>query len=724
MDCGPACLYMICRFYGRNISLQKLRNLMQVTKDGVNLLSISDAAESMGFRTLASKITLKTLQQELSLPCIIHWNQNHFVIVYKVRKKRIFVADPGNGLLYYDAIEFSKRWCSDISNGYRIGVALQLEPTSSFFEQETLDETSEKQKQNLSFNNIWRYAFPHRRLIIQLTVALFAASMFQLILPFLTQSIIDVGVNTRDLEFIYIVLLAQLALFTGRTIIDFIRTWIVLHINARINIAILTDFLIKLMRLPLSFFDSKVTGDLLQRMNDHQRIRSFLTGSSISILFSVFNLFIFGLVLFIFNKLIFLIYFSFSIVYSVWILLFLRYRKHLDYKQFDLNSQEQSIIIQLIQGMQEIKLQGWERSQRWKWERLQARIFLMSIKTVKLNQFQQAGAFFINEGKNIIITFLAAKAVIEGQLTLGSMLAILYIIGQLNSPIQQMIGFVQQLQDARISMERLNEIHSINDEESTLNNFVQEIQKEKDIVIRNLSFSYPGVGNGNVLHNLNLTIPHSKTTAIVGMSGSGKTTLLKLLLKFYTLNAGEIFLGNLGFDQLSPKKWRNSCGIVMQESYIFSDTIARNISMDDENLDQDKLMHAVTVANIKSFIESLPLKYNTRIGIDGIGISQGQRQRLLIARAIYKQPNYIFFDEATNALDANNESEIISNLHDFFIGRTVVVVAHRLSTIRNADQIVVLNNGEIVEKGTHDELISIDGHYYRLVQRQIEKLLA
>jgi ATP-binding cassette subfamily B protein len=567
------------------------------------------------------------------------------------------------------------------------------------------------------------------------------------------------------------VLFAQLALFAGRLAVEFVRSWILLHISTRINLSILTDFLIKLMRLPVSFFDSKQTGDLLQRMNDHSRIESFLTGSSLNTLFSLFNLLVFSIVLAVFNVPIFIVFLLSSVLYSLWVVLFLKKRKQLDYKRFDIAAKEQSAVIQLIQGMQEIKLNGVEKPMRWFWEGLQARLFRLSMKGLALNQWQQAGAFFVNEGKNILITFLAAKAVIEGQITLGTMLAVQYIIGQLNSPIEQLIGFLQSWQNAKISMDRLNEIHTMDDEEpessvfqhslpisfvrqvagggastvhfqepfvmvplkEDLANASDAVRFQKDLVpdgsafkeqtgisFRNVCFTYPGAGNEPVLKDISLFIEKGKTTAIVGVSGSGKTTLLKLLLRFYEPQKGEIRLGETALSTISHKTWRSHCGVVMQESFIFSDTIARNIAVGTERIDMDRLYCSVEIANVREFIESLPLGFNTKIGADGTGVSMGQKQRILIARAVYRDPDFIFFDEATNSLDANNESTIIQNLQSFFAGRTVVVVAHRLSTVKNADQIIVLNKGVISERGTHQELVSLKGDYYTLVKNQLE----
>ncbi len=714
MDCGPTCLRMIAKHYGKNLNLQKIRDLAGINREGVSLLGISEAAEKLGFRSMGSRLTLQQLK-DAELPAVLHWNQNHFVVLYKVKLGRIYyVADPAKGLIKYTETEFLQHWLNAYNNGHSQGIALMLSPSPSFYAHEG------NKNEALNFGFLLRYLFRYKELIVQLFVGLGVGSLLQLIIPFLTQSVVDIGINTRNLNFIYIVLIAQTMLFLGRMSVDFIRSWILLHMSTRVNISILTDFLIKLMKLPMGFFDTKMTGDIMQRMNDQKRIESFLTGSTLSVIFSLFNLVVFTVVLAYYNINVFFIFLVSSVLYSLWIIAFLKRRRELDFKRFDISAKNQSNVVQLIAGMQEIKLNNCEQQKRWEWEYLQAGLFRFSIKSLSLGQIQQAGTFFINEGKNILITFLVAKSVIDGQLTLGGMMAIQYIVGQVNSPIEQLLGFIQQLQDAKISLERLNEIHQMEDEEAIGKTFIKQLPSNKSISVNKLNFTYPGAGNEPVLKDIDLHIPEGKTTAIVGMSGSGKTTILKLLLRFYSPQKGDFKVGNMYLDQISYRYWRSRCGTVMQDGFIFSDTIAKNIAIADEYPDMEKLQHAIKIANINDLIDDLPLGLNTKIGAEGNGISQGQKQRILIARAVYKNPAYIFFDEATNALDANNESIIMQNLEEFFKDRTVVVVAHRLSTVKNADNIIVMDKGKVIEQGSHSQLTATKGEYYKLVKNQLE----
>ena len=714
MDCGPACLRMIAKHYGKNYTLQTLRDRSYITREGVSMLGISDAAESIGFRTMGVRISWEQLIDEAPMPCIAHWKQNHFVVVYKIKKDTVYVSDPASNRIKFPKDEFIRNWATTKEGGEKKGLCLLLEPSPDFYSKE--DEKPNKS----GFTFLFFYLKPYKQFIIQLILGLLVGSVLQLILPFLTQAVVDKGISNQDLDFVTLILIAQLALIVGRTIVNFIRSWILLHLSTRLNISLISDFLIKLMKLPVAFFNTKITGDLIQRIQDHRRIENFLTTQTLDTLFSFLNLIIFGIVLGIYSLDIFFIFLIGSGLYVGWILLFMKRRRELDYRRFAQLSDNQSNLIQLITGMQEIKLQNCEKQKRWEWESIQARLFRVNIKGLSLQQYQQAGGVFINEVKNVIIIFIAAKSVIEGSMTLGMMMAVQFIIGQMNSPIQQLVNFLHTSQDAKISLERLGEIHNKEDEEDITAPKVSMLPEKADLNLESLYFQYEGPHSPYVLADIDLNIPEKHVTAVVGASGSGKTTLIKLLLGFYPPVKGRIKIGDIYLSNLSNRVWRDKCGVVMQDGYIFSDTIANNIAVSDETIDKERLLHAVKTANIQDYVESLPLGYNTKVGKDGIGLSQGQQQRLLIARAVYKNPEYLFFDEATNALDANNEKIIMENLNEFFEGRTVVVVAHRLSTVKNADQIVVLDRGKMVEKGTHTELTKQRGVYYELVKNQLE----
>ena len=720
MDCGPSCLRMIAKYYGRSYTLQTLRERCFITREGVSMLGISDAAEYIGFRTIGVRISFDQLIKEANLPCILHWNQNHFVVCYRIECHKngevsLYIADPASRKLIYHKEEFLRCWISKKENSTDTGTALLLEPSPLF---DSIDDEKRSSRRDFAF--FVKYLLPYKSQFAQLIIGMLVGSGIQMIFPFLTQALVDTGIRDRNLSFITLILITQLLLFISQLAVGFIRSWIMLHINSRIDIALISDFLMKLMTLPLHYFDTKMTGDIMQRIGDHGRIKSFLMGSSINIIFSFFNFIIFSIILGYYNWMILVIFLFGNTLYMIWILAFMKYRRILDIKRFNQSAGEQSKIIQLIQGMQEIKLNNCEKQKRWEWERIQVKLFKIGVKGLTIGQIQQTGSVFFTQSTSIIVSFIAAKAVVDGNMTLGMMMSLTYIIGQVSAPIGEFIGFAQSYQDAKISLERLNEIHRKRDEEFNITSKLNYLPEVRDIYFENVTFSYSGADRDYALEDVTLTIPQHKVTAIVGSSGSGKTTLVKLLQGFYSPNRGNIRIGSTPLKMINPHLWRSKTGSVMQESYIFSDTIAKNIAISTDEVNIERLRHAVQVANIQDFINDLPMAYDTKIGMEGSGISQGQRQRILIARAVYKDPEYIFLDEATNSLDANNEKIIMDNLQEFYKGRTVFIVAHRLSTVRNADNIIVLEKGKIVEQGTHEELTIKHGAYYTVVKNQLE----
>lgn len=714
MDCGPACLKMVAGFYKKSYSLEALRKKCYITREGVSFLGLSEAADSIGFKTIGVKIPFDVLESNVPLPCIVHFRQRHFVVIYKIKKDSIFVADPAIGLIKYKRDEFIRNWASTVVDGKPGGLVLIIEPTPALYE---IDGEHEYKS---GFSFLFKYFRLYKKYIYQLIVGLLFGSCIQLVIPFLTQSIIDIGINNNDIGFIYLILFAQLALLIGRMSVEFIRGWLLLHIGSRVNVAVISGFLQKLMSLPVAFFDTKLTGDILQRIDDNNRIEEFLTSASLNILFSFFNLFVFGIVLSIFSLKILLLFLTGSVLYILWVSLFMKSRARLDHQRFKQMSLSGTKLINIVNGMQEIKLTQSELSMRWDWENLQAKLFGLKVRGLSIIQYQSAGATFINEVTNVLITIVAATAVLKGDITLGMMLAVQFIIGQLNVPVSQIIGFFRMSQDAKMSLERLSEVHSMDEEEQFSDMKVKKLPERKDIFINNLSYQYEGPRSPFALKDTDLVIEENKITAIVGTSGSGKTTLLKMILGFYQPVTGEILIGDTRLSNLSLKLWRSKVGAVMQDGFLFPDTIASNIAPGSQEINEEMMINAVEIANIKGFIESLPLGYNTKIGANGHGLSEGQKQRLLIARVVYKNPDIIIFDEATNSLDANNEKVIVENLSDFFEGKTVVVVAHRLSTVKNADKIVVLDNGRIIETGNHISLIENRGAYFNLVKNQLE----
>ena len=718
MQCGIACLQMVCKYFGREYSLDSLSKYCFATTEGVSLLGINEAANTLGLHTTCARATTKMLS-EAPLPCILHWNQNHFVVLYKVKKgKKFYVADPGKGLVTYGLEEFKQHWISTKSNDEDKGIAMFLETTLAFYTYKM--EREENIKEKRSFRFLFGYVKKYRKYFGQIILGLIVGSLLQIVLPFLTQSIVDVGIKNQDIGFVWLILLGQLMLTISRTAIDFTRRWLLLHISLRINISLVSDFFIKLLKLPMSFFDTKLMGDLMQRMNDHSRVNNFLTQQTLNITFAMLTFVVFSVVLFFYNKLVFAIFLLGSVLYGGWMTLFLKRRKVLDYELFEQQAINNNKTYEFITSMQEIKLQDCEQRRRWEWGDTQADLFGVQMKSLKLQQTQEAGSIFINEVKNIIITVVAATAVIHGQMTLGMMLAVQYIIGQLNSPVEQLMNFFYSLQDVKISLERINEIHQMDDENGKEGLLTSIEDKSEGIDIKNIMFKYDPHALSKTIDDVNIHIPQGKVTAIVGASGSGKTTLIRLMLGYYPVLEGTINIGNTDINKLNKKWWRRQCGVVMQDGVIFSESIARNIAVDDGDIDKERLLKAAEIACIKDYIMALPLKFNTKIGRDGVGLSQGQKQRILIARAVYKNPDYIFLDEATNSLDANNERSIVENLDMFYKGKTVVIVAHRLSTVKNADQIVVIDQGKVVEIGNHESLTAKRGAYYNLVKNQLE----
>jgi len=714
MDCGPACLKMVAGFYKMSFSLETLRKKCYITREGVSFLGLSEAADSLGFRTIGVKIHFNILNENVPLPCIVHWRQKHFVVVYKIKKDKIWVADPAVGLIKYDREEFIQNWASTVIDGKPAGLVLIIEPTPALFDNDT------KHEKTNGFKFLFKYFRLYRKYLYQLVLGLVLGSCIQLVIPFLTQSIVDIGLNNNDIGFIYLILFAQLALVFGRMSVEFIRGWLLLHIGSRVNVAVISGFLQKLMSLPVAFFDTKLTGDILQRVEDNSRIEEFLTSATLNILFSFFNLVIFGIVLAVFSIKILVLFLAGSVLYILWVSMFMKSRARLDHQRFKQMSISGNKLINIVNGMQEIKLTQSELSMRWDWEKLQATLFRLKVRGLSIIQYQSAGATFINEITNVLITVVAATAVLKADMTLGMMLAVQFIIGQLNVPVSQIIGFFRMSQDAKMSLDRLAEVHNLEEEEPEPEMKVRKLPDKKDIYINSLSYQYEGPRSPFALKDIDMFIEENKITAIVGTSGSGKTTLLKMLLGFYHPVAGEILIGDTRLSNLSLKVWREKVGAVMQDGFLFPDTIAANIAPGSEDINEERLIKAVEIANIKGFIESLPLGYNTKIGVNGHGLSEGQKQRLLIARVIYKDPDIIIFDEATNSLDANNEKVIVENLTEFFENKTVIVVAHRLSTVRDADKIVVLDSGRIIEAGTHESLIVKKGAYYNLVKNQLD----
>jgi ATP-binding cassette subfamily B protein len=710
-DCGPACIKIIAKHYGKYYSLQYLRDLCSITREGITLLDISYACEQIGLRTLALKFSWQELMEKAVLPCIIHWKASHFIVLYKITKDKVYVSDPAKGLVSYSLADFKKGWLGE----HERWPVMVIEPMSDFRQRE-IRERNERRK---TFDNFLDYFRPYRKNFINLLLVMLIVTILQAFLPFISKSVIDIGIQTGDIDFINLALIANITILVTVLLSNMVRDWIVLHITSRVNVALISDYLIKLMKLPVTFFENKLVGDILQRANDHERIREFIMNNSLNVVFSTLTFIVFGVILFAYNPVIFLIFIIGALLFIAWVLFFLKFRRKLDWESFELISKNQSYWVETIECIQDIKINNYEKTKRWKWEAIQARLYKVNQRVLRINNAQNLGAQFINQITNLLITFFCAKAVLKGEITFGVMISIQFIIGMLNGPILQVIYFIQSFQYAQISFLRLNEIHQLKEEEGYESSNSVDLPELKGLVMKNVSFQY-NRNSQPVLKNLTLVIPEGRVTAIVGDSGSGKTTLLKLLLRLYEPSQGEISIGHLNITNVNLRQWRNRCGVVMQEGRLFNDTILNNIVLDDENIDYEKLRKAVACANITTEVEALPNGYQTMMGEMGRGLSGGQKQRLLIARALYKDPDYLFFDEATNSLDAVNEQKIITALDSVFKGKTVVVIAHRLSTIRRADQIVVLKNGVIVEIGNHHSLMQNEkGYYFQLVKAQM-----
>jgi len=715
MDCGPTCLQIISKFYGKLFNIEKIRSFSQIGKSGVSLLGISKAAETLGIQAVGGNMTFEKLEQQAVLPCIVHWRKNHFVVVYKIRRNKVYISDPASGLHTYSREEFLTNWAYTSIQSKAAGIVMLLTPTPAFYQAE---ETAAAQGQGIS--QLLGHIFQYKSLLRQLLAGLVVGAGIQLLLPFFTKALVDVGIRDHDLSFVYVILLGQLFITLGQTAVELMRGWILLHITARVNVAVLSDFLHKLLRLPLSFFDTKLTSDILQRIEDHKRIEALLTSTSLNTLFSLLTFSVFGVILYSYNAVICGIFMAGSLLYFGWVYLFLAKRKQLDFKRFEISAQNRAKTLQLINGIYEIKINDCGTQKIWEWEGIQAKLFQFNVRSLALTQYQQIGSTFLNQAKNIFVLFLATRLVMDHRMSLGDMMAIQFIVGQMNGPIAQLAVFLQTYQDARISMERLGQVQALEEEEAPSKDYVRLLPTGRGLTLQNVSFVYPGAGNKPTLKNLSFSVPEGKTTAIVGASGSGKTTLLKLLLRICQPSDGQLLVEDTPLERISPQHWRQHCGIVMQDGFIFSDTIGNNIALDAEHRSPAAIEHALHIANLEQYIRTLPLGLHTKIGEDGKGLSGGQRQRILISRMVYKNPDYIFLDEATSALDAHNERVIMERLNEFFTGKTVVIVAHRLSTVKNADNIIVLNNGEVTEQGSHEALVRQRGYYYELIKNQLE----
>lgn len=713
MDCGPACLAMICDHYGVDFSLQELREKCFITKEGVSFLGINQAAEKIGFDSFAATLSLDQLKL-MKLPCILHWNNNHFVILEKVTISEKYskwkILDPGHGKITISEEDFKRAWIGNREEG----AALFLSPTEEFYKKKHNNTRKGSTKYLL------KYFIAYKIKITIIFFLMLLGSIISFIFPFLSQYFVDKGVVEKNIYILKIVFFSQVMLFSGMIIMDIFRNWLMLYIGSRLSINIISDYLLKLFRLPLKFFDSKMLSDFHQRIQDNERIESFLTSQSLTTFFSMITSLFCIIVLGYYDVNILLVYLFLTLISILWSSFFLKKRERLDYHKFQQNSKNEQSVYEILNGITEIKLNNFEKFKIREWKEIQENLFRINLKILRVNQFQLSGFDFFNQLKNHLVILLSAIFIIQEKITLGTLLSISYVIGMMNSPINQLILFLRSLQDAKISLNRLREIEDYPTEEEAIDIKINSLLDKVDINFNEVSFQYEGPKSPMVLDNITMKIPHGKITAIVGASGSGKTTLMKLILRIYNPTQGDILFNNINIKNISPQNIRENSGVVMQDGFIFSDSIERNIATGDDSIDKDNLLKSTKIANIDDFINSLPLGYDTIIGSSGNGISGGQKQRILVARAVYKNPQFILFDEATSALDAESERIIHDNLQDFFKGKTVIIIAHRLSTVKNADNIVVLKKGKIIEQGNHDFLINKKGEYFSLIKNQLE----
>lgn len=718
-DCGATCLYLISAYYGKRHSLDKLREYSHISREGASLMGISEAAERIGFKTLGLCLDMDKLANEVRLPCILFWNQNHYVVCYKIRRGRkgyrFYLSDPASIKTVCSEEEFRSHWLCTRRNGEDRGILLQLCPTDLFY---TI-EGDEKKPRFKGLAGYFTYIAPYKGAVAQMIFSMLLLMFLGLFAPFLTQVMVDVGIREGNFSFVMLVLLSQLILTLTNMGVGMINGWLSLHTNTRVSLALFSDFWKKLLKLPAKFFDTKILGDLMQRLEDYDRIESFLLGHSIQICFSIVSFVVFTSILAYYNVTILMVFLVGHVLYVLWTIMFLGTWKRLDYENFELSSKSNNKIIQMLQGVVDIKLNNEENLKRWEWEKIQARLFRLSVRRLKVGQLQGNVSTLITNVTNLLISAITAQAVIGGSMTLGMMMAISYVTAQIGAPISQFVGFVHVLQETKISLERLDEIHSMPDDDSLLESQQQELPTKKDISFEHVNFSYDGSPHRLVLKDVSLTILANKVTALVGDSGCGKTTVIKLIQGLYEPLSGAVKIDGIPISCINPHQLRRQVGSVMQEGYLFSDTIARNVATGTTQIDRQRLHEAARLANVDSFVGNLPLGYNTKIGMEGVGVSQGQKQRILIARLIYKSPEILLLDEATNSLDSKNEKSIMSNLQACFKNKTVVMAAHRLSTIRNADQIIVMKDGRVEEVGTHSELLARRGEYYALIENQL-----